>query len=54
MLQLPSRARRRRGLLVLVASLLLATAGAGWLGVVVHADWQPPPAMKPYDPMQSW
>ncbi len=43
--------RRTARLLVGVLALTMAATG---LIVVVRADRHPPPAVKPYDPMQSW
>ncbi len=43
--------RRTARLLVGVLALTMAATG---LVVVVRADRHPPPAVKPYDPMQSW
>jgi len=47
----PSRWRLLR--MALLAGLVLALGGAG-LVVVVHADWTPPAAVKPYDPLPRW
>lgn len=44
---------RRRAIWAFLAGLILVLAGTG-LVVVVHAKWQPAPAVKPYDPLPSW
>lgn len=46
-------ARRRRTLLATLASLVLAVAVAG-LVVFARAEYSPLPAVRPYDPLQSW
>jgi hypothetical protein len=54
MLQLLTRIRKRGVFAILAAAVLVAAAGMGWLVMVVRADWQPPAAVKPYDPLPSW
>ena len=48
----PSTFRRRGSTVLLMVAIIAAVAVTGL--VVVRAEWNPIPTVKPYDPLPRW